>query len=137
MTIKGSRKTPPRNQTPIREWTKPPVNPEDKGPPRGQGPPYQNAKSRDDHREAFYGQQILEITDGQIELIKERKPSIDVYINNIRRPEFSGSLLNINKADEKIVVQLSGFKQPGKKKETKIPVTKSLMIKLPVLPNVE
>ena len=123
---------PPRDRkkTLIHGWPRPPEN------PGGKGSSHKNAKSRDDHREMFYEQQILEITDGQIELIKGRKPSVDVYIDNIRKPEFSGSLSNVNKADKKIVVQLSGSKQPGKKKETKITVTRSIMIKLS-LPNKE
>lgn len=139
MATTGARKIPPRNRkkTLTREWPRPPENPGGKGPPRRQEPPHRNAKSRDNPQEVFSGQQILEITDEQIEFVRKRKPSVDVYIDNIRRPEFSGSLLNIIKADEKIVVQLSGSKQPGKEKETKIPVTKSIMIKLPALPNKE
>jgi len=134
MTTTGSRKIPPRKgkKTLIHEWPRPPENPGGKGPPRGQGPPHKNAKSRDDHREAFSGQQILKIMGEQIKFIKEKKPFVDVYIDNIRRPEFSGSLSNINKADEKIVVQLSGSKQPGKEKEIRIAVTKNISIELSI-----
>ena len=132
MTTTGSRKIPPRNRKKMltRKWPSPPENPGGKGPPR------KNAKSRDDPQKVFSGQQILKITDEQIKFVKKRKPSVAVYIDNIRKPEFSGSLLNIDKADEKIVVQLSGSKQPDKKREIKISVTKRIMIKL-LLPNKE
>lgn len=129
MTITtGSQKGLPK--TSIRERPRPPVNPGGKGPPHGQGPPRNGSQQ-------FSGQQILEITDEQIEFIKEKKPAVDIYINNIRKPEFSGSLSDIDKTDKKIVVQLSGSKQPGKEKETKIMVTKSIMIEFSVLPNKE
>lgn len=123
ITTTKSRKGPSnKEKMSIREWPRPPANPIGKGPPHGS--------------QQFSGQQILEITDEQIEFIKKKKPSVDIYIDNIRKPELSGSLSDIDKANEKIVVQLSGYRQPGKEKEIRIAVTKSIMIEL-VLPNKE
>lgn len=94
-------------------------------------PPRKSAKSRDD-RQQFSGQQILKIDEQTIEFIGKRRPAVVVYINNIKKPECSGSLSGINTTDKKIVVQLSGYKQP----KIEIAVTKSIMIEL-VLPNKE